>query len=258
MTYSKNIRFLRKSAKLSQEELAEILGVKRHTICDWETERTEPSISQLKAVAEAFNVSLDKMVVMPLPTVDLICNPKYIKANKKKVLDKYPNIKDKKVILYAPTFRKNKDMTKDIQNLINEVDFDKYNLVIKLHPLSKTIIKDKRVIFDKKFTTIEMAVISDYVITDYSAVVFEIALLNKPIYFYAYDRETYINDRDFYIDYDRDMPGVISERPEDIFEAIENDKYDLKIIKKFANDYIAKVYGGYTANVVNFILNLKK
>ncbi len=62
MTYSKNIRFLRKSAKLSQEELAEILGVKRHTICDWETERTEPSISQLKAVAEAFNVSINHII----------------------------------------------------------------------------------------------------------------------------------------------------------------------------------------------------
>ncbi len=62
MSYSKNIRYLRKTAKLSQEELAELLGVKRHTICDWETERTEPSISQLKAVAEVFNVTINYII----------------------------------------------------------------------------------------------------------------------------------------------------------------------------------------------------
>lgn len=62
MSYEKNIRFLRKSAKLSQEELAQILGVKRHTVCDWETGRTEPSISQLKGIATAFNVSVNYLL----------------------------------------------------------------------------------------------------------------------------------------------------------------------------------------------------
>ena len=57
--YSDNIRFLRKSAKLSQDDLAKLLDVKRHTICDWETGRTEPSISQLIGIAETFNVSIN-------------------------------------------------------------------------------------------------------------------------------------------------------------------------------------------------------
>lgn len=59
MTYSKNIRFLRKSCKLSQEELADLLGVKRHTICDWETARTEPNVTHIKNIAELFNVTVN-------------------------------------------------------------------------------------------------------------------------------------------------------------------------------------------------------
>lgn len=62
MTYSKNIRFLRKSCKLSQEDLAILLGVKRHTICDWETARTEPNVTHLRNLAEIFNVTVNYIV----------------------------------------------------------------------------------------------------------------------------------------------------------------------------------------------------
>ena len=206
--------------------------------------------------AEAFNVSHDKMVVMPLPCVDLLTNPKHIKASRKKVLSKYKDINKKKVILYAPTFRKNFDMTNDINNLINNIDFSKYNLVIKLHPLSDIVIDDERVIFDKSFSTIDMAIVSDYVITDYSAVVFEIALLNKPIFFYAFDKDAYLDERNFYMNFDKDMPGVISTSAREIVKAIEKEKYDLKKVKKFASDNVAKVYGGYTNNISKFIIKL--
>lgn len=211
----------------------------------------------LKNFAEAFNVSVDKMVVMPPPKVDLIIDAKRIKDNRERVLKKYPILKKKKNILYCPTFRKNTGMRRDIQKLIDEVDFKKYNLVIKLHPLSKTVIDDKRIIFDRDFSTIEVAAACDYVITDYSAVVFEIALLNKPLFFYAYDRQTYVNNRDFYMNYD-EMPGVISDNPKVIVEAIENKKYDLKKVKKFALENVKPQKNGYTNSVVKFILNIMK
>ena len=215
------------------------------------------SQSCLKNFAKAFNVSEDKMVVMPPPKVDLIKDAKKINENKKKILEKYPSLRKKENILYAPTFRKNKGMKKDIQRLIDEVDFKKYNLIIKLHPLSATVINDERVIFDRSFTTVEMASVSDYVITDYSAVVFEIALLKKPLFFYAYDRDTYMNNRDFYINFD-DMPGVISDDPKKIIKAIEKKKYDLEKVQEFASENVLEVKGGYTNRIVNFIFDIMK
>jgi len=211
------------------------------------------SESCLENFREAFNVAKEKMVVMPLPRVDLVKDKHNIQNNKNKVLEKYPRINDKEVILYAPTFRKNKDMKKDIQKLIDAVDHDKYNLVIKLHPLSKTVIDDERVIFDRSFTTLEMACVSDYVITDYSAVVFEIALLDKPLFFYAYDMKDYIDSRNFYMNYEKDMPGKIAANPKKIIEAIEKKDYDVERVRDFANQNVALVKGGYTNNVVKFI-----
>ena len=211
-----------------------------------------------KNFAEAFNVSLDKMLVMPLPCVDLITKKEHLEESKKRVLAKYPNINKKKVILYAPTFRKNFDMTEDVKKLVKEVDFSKYNLVIKLHPLSNIVLDDERIIYDKSISTIDFAVISDYVITDYSAVVFEVALLNKPIFFYAFDKDTYLDERNFYMDFDKDMPGFISTSPKEVIKAIEKDQYDIKKIKEFTSNNIAKVNGGCTNNISKFIINLLK
>jgi len=209
-----------------------------------------------KYFADAFDVSLDKMVVMPLPSVDLITSAKFIKNNKKKVLEKYPDINEKEVILYAPTFRKSKSMVDDIKKLINEINFNKYNLVIKLHPLSNNVINDKRVIFDTTFTTLEMASVSDYVVTDYSAVVYEMALLNKPLFFYNYDIEEYMDSRNFYIDFEKELPGIISNNSKKIIRAIETNKYDLKSVRKFALDNVSFKKGSCTKNIVMFILNL--
>ena len=57
--YSEVIKYFRKYHHLTQEELANKLNVRRHTICDWESGRTEPNITYLKLVAETFNITVD-------------------------------------------------------------------------------------------------------------------------------------------------------------------------------------------------------
>lgn len=74
---------------------------------------------------------------------------------------------------------------------------------------------------------------ADYVICDYSAVIFEAAILKKPLFFYTFDYDTYGAARDFYIDYMKEMPGVISDDPSCIADSIKEDKYDLERVEKF-------------------------
>lgn len=62
MIYSERIRHLRKLYRMTQDDLAEKLEVKRHTICDWESGRTEPNLKYLKKVAEALNITVDYLV----------------------------------------------------------------------------------------------------------------------------------------------------------------------------------------------------
>lgn len=74
---------------------------------------------------------------------------------------------------------------------------------------------------EKNFSTLEMMMVADYIICDYSAVIFEASLLKKPIFFYVFDYEKYCDNRDFYIDYMKEMPGIISSNHYIIAESIK-------------------------------------
>ena len=68
----------------------------------------------------------------------------FLETARKKVFDRYPVLKEKPVILYCPTFRKDEaDFEKAVYELVEKVDTEKYNLVVKLHPLSKYIEKGR-------------------------------------------------------------------------------------------------------------------
>lgn len=59
----------------------------------------------------------------------------------------YPNLKEKKIILYVPTFRNGKSA--HIYDLINSVNDEKYNLIIRLHPLDKAVLDSKYTVSSK-------------------------------------------------------------------------------------------------------------
>ena len=62
MNLGKKIAELRKKNNLSQEELAEKVGVARHTISKWEIGDTTPDINQVKIISKIFNISIDELV----------------------------------------------------------------------------------------------------------------------------------------------------------------------------------------------------
>lgn len=233
----------------SSSKLASVM--KMHSNYDYILTSSEET---KKYFGQAFNYSFDNIIVMPLPRVDKLTDKNYKDKIKLNIFEIYPQLKKKKNIVYVPTFRKGKEDVKPINDLIEQVDFSKYNLIIKLHPLSKIKIIDDRVLIDKKFSSIDMMMISNYVITDYSAIVFEAAILNKPIFFYCYDLDKYYKKRNFYIDYKKEMPGLISGEAKDIVLAIENKNYDLATIKKFQNKYVDYQKNKCTSNFVDFIV----
>ena len=62
MILGENLKNLRKVKKVSQGDLAEILHISLKTVSHWETGYTEPSITQLIALADFFDVSIDELV----------------------------------------------------------------------------------------------------------------------------------------------------------------------------------------------------
>ena len=189
-----------------------------------------------KIYSEAFNTDIDKIKVFGMPRIDYILGKNgEIDKKVQKLLEEKPDLKEKANILYVPTFRKGKSI--DIENVINSVDSDKYNLIIRLHPLDKTNILEKYTI-DKKHSTSDLIKIANYVITDYSAVAFEAATLDKPLFFYLYDLEEYKDIRGLNINLKEEMPNSTKQDFKEIINIIKNNTYDYNELKKFKEKYV--------------------
>ena len=156
--------------------------------------------------------------------------------------------KNKKIILYAPTWRKrNKfDMRLDLDLMKEKLKKD-YIILIRLHHFCSNGYKvpaDNKFIFNlTDYQSVEdLFLISDILITDYSSVMFDYALLNKPMLFFTYDFEEYRDNlRGLYVDFEKEAPGPLLFNSEDIVDAILNIE---NIYNQFRNK-IDKFYSKY-------------
>lgn len=193
------------------------------------------SYSFIKDYVEGFNISENKILEIPLPRVDLLTDHEYRNKTRNNLICKYPFLKEKKNILYCPTFRKNEErMSSALSKLSEHVDFNKYNLIVSLHPLSNRVTLPNNVILLKE-NTFDLLFIADYLISDYSSVIYEAGLLNIPFCHYAYDWNTYKNMRELNIDLEKESPGLFTMDPSKIMEYIEKDNFDNENYQTFIN-----------------------
>lgn len=204
---------------------------------------------------EAFNAKDEQMLVMNLPRVDFLKSKKEQEKMKIRFLEIYPETNNKKKnILYCPTNRKGQRIP--LEDMIKEIPFDKYNFIVKLHDGTEIIyVEDKKIQKNSTFTGMELLHIADYIITDYSAIVYEAAITQKPIYFYTYDYEEYQINRGTYIDYMSEMPGPICKDFKDIIKMIKENNYDEKKERNFCKKYIENIEENATKRIVRLILN---
>lgn len=153
---------------------------------------------------------------------------------------------NKKIILYAPTWRDNQHESGVGYTYKTEVDFEKlqkelekdYIILFRAHYLVANEFdfeKYKGFIYDvSKVDDInELYIISDILITDYSSVFFDYANLKRPIIFYMYDLEVYKDDiRGFYIDL-KELPGVITKTEDELIKELYKTDKDFKYDKKY-------------------------
>ena len=194
------------------------------------------------AFAEAFGYDEEALTVMSLPRVDAILDKERDAGCIEKIKKVYPEIgaEGKKVLLYAPTFRKGRNIAEEVERLIRAVDYSRYDLIVKLHPLDAARIECGKAIVDRRFSTMDMLSVCDVVITDYSAVTYEAALKGRPLVFYAFDIDDYIEGRDFYLDYNSEMPGPVRTSAAEVMEVIDAEDWQPQRVRQFADKYIEK------------------
>ena len=91
----------------------------------------------------------------------------------------------------------------------------------------------------------ELMAVSDGLITDYSSLIFDYCVLNKPMYFFADDIVEFgLNGRGFYLDYNKELPGIIPDSEEDLARIIIKDLSDKnsEAFKPVRDEFIKKYY----------------
>jgi len=176
-------------------------------------------------------------------------------------------VKKKKIILYAPTYRADQHETGTGYVYKEEVDFEKmrrilgddYIILFRPHYfIANQFDFEKYEGFVYNVSEVddinELYIISDILITDYSSVFFDYANLKKPMIFYMYDLEHYRDESNgFYIDVEKELPGKIVRNDDDLIDEIKRITneftYDEKY-KKFNEKYNYLDDGQATKRVV--------
>ena len=211
------------------------------------------SKEMVKYFSKSFNYSKDMFYPVGLPRIDYLI--KYSDENRKLVYNKYPNFKGKKIILYAPTFRENNNYK--IDELIKAIDLEKYILIIKLHPNTYYPIKKQKNVYTcHDLSALQILSVTDFVITDYSAISIEASILNKKIYIYAYDLKEYSKYPGLNINLKKYFPNLVFENVEDLIKCLNTNKYDMDLIDSYKNKFIDNKSGNVTDELVKFIVEI--
>lgn len=189
----------------------------------------------------------------------------------RKIKEKLGIPADKKVIMYAPTWRDDNyyeigqfkfDLDLDVNRLEKEFG-DEYVLLLRLHYLVVEALDmskyGKFAVNGSAYDDVtDLYLITDILITDYSSVFFDFANLKRPILYYTYDLERY---RDvlhgFYLSMEDDLPGPMLLTNDEVVDAIKNidqiqEKYKDRY-EEFYNRFCCIDDGHATERVVNKI-----
>lgn len=162
-----------------------------------------------------------------IPRNDVFFNKARHPEMKERICHKYGISPDSRIVLYAPTFRRDKsiepyriDWSRVVPELRKIYGTEKISILLRLHPNligkadASSLINDESVIDVTRYHDMqELLCISDLLITDYSSSMFDITMLKKPCMLYATDIEKY--NRGYYFDF-AELPFPLARNEEEL------------------------------------------
>jgi CDP-glycerol glycerophosphotransferase len=180
---------------------------------------------------------------------------------------------DRKVVLYAPTFREDVKNARraapvllDVERWIEELG-DTHYLLLRPHYLNRFEILPQHAPYLMDVSHVDevsdLYRVADLLVTDYSSVMFDYAWLDRPIVIYAPDYESYTQDtRGTYFDLREDPPGPFSETQDELHDLVRTADDDaeerLRVLKAFRDRYCGVEDGKAAARVVDHLLGLHR
>jgi len=216
--------------------------------------------------ADAFGQPVEQITAaFGIPRTDALAPSPRRDAAEREVRARLGLTDSRPTILYAPTFR-GADLKGagapellDIAALFRALG-DQYRLILRLHPFVKSAMRipeearDFVVDASHEPDVNEVMLAADILVTDYSSIIFEYALLNRPMAFLAPDLAAYERERGFFFDYRSGVPGPVVQTTEQLLTWINAKAFDLPRVAKFAAESFDVMDGHATERLVEQVV----
>lgn len=208
-----------------------------------------------KYYCESFNIPEDRILNYGLPRIDYLLRSEG--ENRKRFFDKYPEMKGKRIILYAPTFRRN--MKSHWERIIDEVkESDEDILIIKKHPGERVFEKKQapNVYYMDEWKTLDLISVCDYFITDYSAAALEAAVLSKRTYYWTYDYEAYMRNNGLNLKLKEELGKYVFDDISELMKELRRNCYDEEFLINYRKKYLPDDLGHSTDKLIGLIMRI--
>lgn len=191
------------------------------------------STQMAEVFCNSYHQSMEKMQVLGYPRTDLLFAKEKKAHKRKQILQQHPELQDKEIILYAPTYRETAtgeiyfDLPADFTEMLAHLN-QKQVVVMKLHPHVKEKAAELKklslphVVWVDDFSTNDLLLITQRLVTDYSSVIFDYSLLEnaQQIIFYCYDFENYSQVVGVQQDFSEWLPGRLVKTADQLEEQL--------------------------------------
>lgn len=185
--------------------------------------------------AHALNVPGSEVYAVGIMRADIWTKEGAVLRAREQIDAAHPELKGKKIALYAPTFR-----GAGIEDVsMQQVDYagmmralSGWQLAVRLHPMMREKVPSEVVDLGEEDLMTVLAA-ADLLITDYSSIIFEYSLLGRPMLFYTPDRVAYGKERGFYFGYEQFVPGKVCDSLEQLAQAVKDEDFEQQRLERF-------------------------
>lgn len=199
---------------------------------------------------DSFGCSIEQILNFGLPRMDYLLLSK--ESNSMMVANRYPEVNEKIVLLYAPTFRRNGIVC--VKDLADLIDSDRFMLIVKSHPEQE--LDAAGVQTCSEFSAQELLSIADFLITDYSAIALEAAVIDVKTLYYVFDYDVYARTNGLNIDLFEEMPGCVFSDADELVRSLSrfaDGHYPNEVFERYKEKYLVPTCGQATSDLVDFV-----
>lgn len=216
--------------------------------------------------AEAFGIEEEAVIPTGLPRVDWFLDPVRRDAFTEEFYAEHPHLRGKRIVLFAPTFRGRSIYTAFYD--YDQIDFDGlYEMcgddtvvLFRMHHFVKDPIdipeeyRDRFFDFTHFSDGLNLLHVTDVLITDYSSIIYEFSLLDRPMLFFAPDKVNYSATRGFHREYDETAPGRVAMTFDDVIDALRTGEYEQEKVARFRAENFDRIDTGAADRVIDWLI----